>query len=330
MFAVSRDITFDMMRGVGIILVIIGHLAHGYGIIIPVIYTFHMPFFFIISGYFYKNKDCLTLLKRDFHSLIVPYILVTLILLCYGWVISMVKNDFSNFTYWYDSLIKMEAIGPLWFLWALFWCRLIYNFLYRKINVNQNIKMIFLVFVSFVCYYAIPKIYNIESFNLLCILNGLYAMFFYSLGNVIRVILSKISHSLSTLLVLVLVVLFFISAYYSLKGVDMSTFKQNNVIMNIMVALSSFGIIYLLCRKLNEFKWSKYVIKFGTFSIVVYTVHTIMFRIVPFEKCLLVVFPAMNLQLRSLTIVALHLIITYYFCKFVEKNKACQLLFNIR
>lgn len=52
----NRDITFDMMKGIGIILVIIGHLAHGFGWLVPAIYTFHMPLFFILSGYFYKEK----------------------------------------------------------------------------------------------------------------------------------------------------------------------------------------------------------------------------------------------------------------------------------
>lgn len=47
----NRDITFDMMKGIGIILVIIGHLAHGFGWLVPAIYTFHMTLFFILSGY---------------------------------------------------------------------------------------------------------------------------------------------------------------------------------------------------------------------------------------------------------------------------------------
>lgn len=62
----NRDITFDMMKGIGIILVIIGHLAHGFGWLVPAIYTFHMPLFFILSGYFYKEKKITELLHRDF------------------------------------------------------------------------------------------------------------------------------------------------------------------------------------------------------------------------------------------------------------------------
>jgi fucose 4-O-acetylase-like acetyltransferase len=51
----KREDVFDIMKGVGIILMIIGHCA------IPrllwhFIFSFHMPLFFIISGFFFKPK----------------------------------------------------------------------------------------------------------------------------------------------------------------------------------------------------------------------------------------------------------------------------------
>lgn len=43
-----RNSTFDMMKGLAIILMIVGHrVAFGYRII----YSFHMPLFFIIAGF---------------------------------------------------------------------------------------------------------------------------------------------------------------------------------------------------------------------------------------------------------------------------------------
>ena len=79
----KRDIAFDMMKGIGILLVIIGHVAHGYGLY-PIIYVFHMPLFFIVSGYFYKPKQPLVLFKRDVKLLLLPYCLVAMLILMYG------------------------------------------------------------------------------------------------------------------------------------------------------------------------------------------------------------------------------------------------------
>ena len=48
-----RDQTWDIVKGIGILLVIINHIM-GF----PIISMFHMPLFFIASGYFAKpNRD---------------------------------------------------------------------------------------------------------------------------------------------------------------------------------------------------------------------------------------------------------------------------------
>lgn len=51
--AKQRDISIDIAKGIGIILVVYGHLA------CPVareIFLFHMPLFFLLSGYFFLQK----------------------------------------------------------------------------------------------------------------------------------------------------------------------------------------------------------------------------------------------------------------------------------
>lgn len=45
----------DYLKAIGIVLVVIGHCTHP--IIAKIIYTFHMPLFFLIAGYYSKNKS---------------------------------------------------------------------------------------------------------------------------------------------------------------------------------------------------------------------------------------------------------------------------------
>lgn len=44
----KRMIEYDIAKGIGIIAVLLGHSKIG----VDIIYTFHMPLFFVISGYF--------------------------------------------------------------------------------------------------------------------------------------------------------------------------------------------------------------------------------------------------------------------------------------
>lgn len=72
----NRNIAIDIVKAIGILMMIIGHCGQ-----IPYmpyrhfIFTFHMPLFFIISGFFYKKKDIAMSLKSDAKHLLLPYLL---------------------------------------------------------------------------------------------------------------------------------------------------------------------------------------------------------------------------------------------------------------
>lgn len=52
----NRDRAIDIAKGIGIILMVIGHFNDLDRTTSHLIYSFHMPLFFIFSGYFLKNK----------------------------------------------------------------------------------------------------------------------------------------------------------------------------------------------------------------------------------------------------------------------------------
>lgn len=47
----------DIVKGIGLLCVILGHLSAPNQIARILVYSFHMPLFFFISGYLYKSKD---------------------------------------------------------------------------------------------------------------------------------------------------------------------------------------------------------------------------------------------------------------------------------
>ncbi len=66
----------DIARGIAIIAVIVGHSLGKYfpGKFANFIFAFHMPIFFILSGYLYHYQSKRKLLKKTFLNLLVPYI----------------------------------------------------------------------------------------------------------------------------------------------------------------------------------------------------------------------------------------------------------------
>ena len=63
---------FDIAKGIAILCIIAGHM--GNGIINNFVFTFHVPIFFLISGYFLKNNTSLKeFALKKYKQLIRPY-----------------------------------------------------------------------------------------------------------------------------------------------------------------------------------------------------------------------------------------------------------------
>ena len=83
----------DWAKVIGIWLVILGH-APAKGHIF--IYMFHMPLFFMLSGFLYKRTNFKSEIKKSFRSLIIPYLIFNLLLI----IVSIIIGDFrSNMIY---------------------------------------------------------------------------------------------------------------------------------------------------------------------------------------------------------------------------------------
>lgn len=124
----KRIIWIDSIRGVLIILVVLGHAIQStlrdacfQNHLWNLIYSFHMPAFMAISGWFAfstttKNINVGAVYKRRFDQLMVPYLSWSLL----RYVISM-DHSIENL-----SRIVIDPDSYFWFLWVLFWIKVIF------------------------------------------------------------------------------------------------------------------------------------------------------------------------------------------------------------
>ena len=185
----GRDMTIDVMKGLGILAVIAGHLVEtGRGFI----FSWHMPLFFILAGYFYSEREPLAEARKDARRLLLPYALTCAALVAMAAAVSVIKGR----DYVTDSLLAaayasgsmghtsrymawVPSVGVVWFLWALFWCKALYNILYRRLR-GKALPACVALSVAAVA---------LDSFvvNLpLAILPGASATVFYAVGHWLR------------------------------------------------------------------------------------------------------------------------------------------------
>lgn len=146
---------FDAVKGFGIVLMIIGHF--GVGLINKFIYSFHMPLFFICSGYFLKPTNSIKeLIVKKGKQLLVPYYFTCLCIVIGSIFNELIKGQsFSKVGYeigqWLIASLyasgNIEAfgirrIGAIWFLWALFIAILFFQALNRYKQSSYLILLI--------------------------------------------------------------------------------------------------------------------------------------------------------------------------------------------
>lgn len=171
-----RESNWDTVKGIGILLVIVNHIIG-----CPIISMFHMPLFFIASGYFVKPQRDKWYLMKNFKSLVMPYLKFGLIIT----ILFFLQNKNQGVIYLKDFLVGIPfkneygvSFGPLWFLLSLFWCKILYNVLSFRLN---NDKILIVAFVSSFALVLISRYFDISQIPYF-ISTSLPAIFFYSMG----------------------------------------------------------------------------------------------------------------------------------------------------
>ena len=89
----------DAMKGIAIILVILGHIYNSMNLFLQPInqwlHLFHMPFFFMLSGFLAirtSSKSLIENIKNKFISLIIPFIIG-------GTIFSLTMESLNNYIF---------------------------------------------------------------------------------------------------------------------------------------------------------------------------------------------------------------------------------------
>lgn len=137
----ERRAEIDVAKGIGILSVVIGHIFTG--AIVPVIFLWHMPFFFFISGrLFSPRQDAIGYAASKAKSLLVPYVSF-LLLFSLPFLLKAAKAHPSELGGLVSNMLYGGArltswFGVFWFLTCLFFTQQLANFIViyaRKITV---------------------------------------------------------------------------------------------------------------------------------------------------------------------------------------------------
>lgn len=162
----SRLLYIDSARGLGMLLVIIGHVYALDNPFFSVIYGVNVTLFFMLTGYMdgLKNtkRPFISQLKNDFKKIMLPYIFYSILVLVWQ-LIRLYVFDFGSTAEIKSNvfdMVSLYGISSLWFLSTLFIAKTIFS----SLSANISKRSLYVV-IALICFGVI--------FGLLRLLPGL-------------------------------------------------------------------------------------------------------------------------------------------------------------
>lgn len=173
----------DLLKGLAILLVVTQHWVLGNPRVSSFILSFHMPFFFLLSGTLYKRKDKEEFISKKVKSLIGPYIIWRLLSAIIELFIFPLQISGKS------EILNVILVGGLWFLPALF----VSSVLFLLLESYYGEKQWILAFLVIICYFigmvnSYAKVGSISA----AATQGLVGVLFYYLGFIMNRRLVKI------------------------------------------------------------------------------------------------------------------------------------------
>lgn len=188
----NKRLTYiDTAKGIGILLVILGHTYNAPAVLHTIIYAFHMPLFFIISGITYNKEkysdySLIAFLSKKAKLYLVPYMGFSAInlFLVYLWNLVFnhstlqakeIKNYINGIFFCHADIQHMPNCTPIWFLLCLFWASIFFYLIHKLASKYAIFIAIFSSLIGYVLTY-----FNIEL--PWCLTIVFMAFFFMQIG----------------------------------------------------------------------------------------------------------------------------------------------------
>lgn len=269
----------DVSKGIGIILVLIGHISLNGGLN-KFIYSFHMPLFFILSGFTFKLAKKENFIKNKINTILIPYFSFSLLSYIYWFLIERkirsqevsLMHAFSNIFIARPGSENYIFNVSLWFLPTIFILQLLMYFFTKTKNYNRY--LVKSIMFTLILGYISSNYLEINlpwGGNIVLIVLPLF-LFGYLLSIHIDKVESINIINLKSFMIFICI-LIIISKYLS---IDLNNLKVSNYILFIFTSILGFIVVYILSNIIK----SELITYLGKNSLTILCIHEPIKRIV--------------------------------------------------
>lgn len=308
----ERDDTLDIMKGLCILFVVIGHTYTP--VISNFVYLFHVAVFFMISGYCFNNKyldswkGSFNLLKKRLVSLWIPYVawnLLFLLLQNLFLKIGLITNDKHYYdlspltNYGFVNFLPIRAfpktilksfffmncrpfVGGLWFLGGLFFVTFTYSCIEVVLKKLKIEKFHIIISVILLClgYFIESK----DLFSNFGITKQLIIIFeteiLFCIGNNIKKWRLIRDIPILWLIVILGICFLFLGILMTFGRISIASNIITNPIYYIIVSVLGWYFVWSLSKLIGLCNLKKLFLLCGNKTIPILALHTLAFKLV--------------------------------------------------
>lgn len=280
----NRPNIIDWAKSIGMCCVISGHFVYYFNIPYPpqndslewnwahFVTLFHMPLFFVISGMLFRKKENQkSEIKKAVNTLLLPYILISIIVMSIYIFIWGFNDKNVNILQFVAGIIcggdlygkaNIYPVGPIWFLYCLFFIKVIYAYVYDKKKIIFTLMLI-----------SISVIVINKNFLPFRIDSSFVGFLFFSIGFLLKKMWFRLLNIKSSLNILGLIfsIGLILAIYYTIGSLDAKQGFSINVnyygpfpILFIVSGIIGTYLIFSVCKVLSLFKMkSVYIFSTG-------------------------------------------------------------------
>ncbi len=268
----------DTAKGIAMICVVLGHMSISY--INDIVFAFHMPVFFILSGYMMRMKPHevnRAYIQNKFRSLMKPYFITCLCVMCMDilnskfilddarieMLTSIVVNDlirgfFASGTIDTFGEIQLPGIiGAIWFLPAMFFTSIGAQYVINRFDKKQQFAIAGLLMALGICtrdFIWLP--FSIQA----------------AFGAIIFVILGYYLEDdlIDKMKLWIVVPVFVLGVYLKYSRIYMVTAYYRDPILSMITAVAGVFLIIRLAKRMENFRFVNFIGKYSLFFLCVH------------------------------------------------------------
>lgn len=272
-----RYLWVDYAKAIGIILVVYGHVARGmfnaglpinesiYRVIDAIIYSFHMPLFFFLSGLFFieslTKRGWRGLLANKIDSIVYPYVIWSIL----QGTVEVMLSQWTNFNINFSNVLSLfwQPRAQFWFLYALFFVTIVAIPIYARASKRYFLHIALVALVAYILKDFFIGISPIRY--------ALANLCFFAMGIYFNQI-KDLFYRNSTKILPIAAVIFLVAHYifFNLYGHN----YPSDGFQAPLIAFVSIIFVVVLCMKMSSFNiWFLSLI--GSSSMAIYLAHVL-------------------------------------------------------